>query len=162
MRVVRIIETPAFARLTDRWRGLSQREQWLVGTAGVLLAFAILIFGVVQPLQASRAQSLADIRTYDTLMARVRAAGTLGAPSVPQRPGPAVSIVTQSAAQYSVTVQAEAVPGGARATVADAPYDAVVNWLADIARTSALVATRVEIRRTATPGRVAVTAEFQG
>lgn len=162
MRVVRIIETPAFVRVADWWNGLSRREQWLVGTLGVLLALAILIYGVVKPLQASRAQSLADIRTYDTLMARVRAAGTLGAPAVAQRPGPAVSILTQSAAQFSVTVQAEPIPGGARATVADAPYDAVVNWLADIARTSALVATRVEIRRTATPGRVTVAAEFQG
>ncbi len=162
MRGVRIVETPAFVRLADWWRGLTRREQWLVGILGVLLALAILIFGVVKPLQASRAQSLADIRTYDVLMTRIRAAGSLGAPAVPQRPGPAVSIVTQSAAQFNVTVQAEAVPGGARATVADASYDAVVNWLADVARTSALVATRIEIRRTATPGRVAVTAEFQG
>ena len=102
MRVIRIIELPALdaalLRLSDWWHGLTRREQLLVGTLGVLLAVAILVYGVIKPLQASRAQSLADIRTYETLNARINAAGTLGAPAgPPPRTGAPADILTQSA-----------------------------------------------------------------
>ncbi len=163
MRVIRIVEMPAIdaarVRFVTWWEGLSPRERVLVGILATLLALAVLVFGVVRPLQAARAQALADIRTYETLNARILAAGTLG-PQVPQRTGPAIGILTQSAAGFGLTVQVEAVPGGARATIADAPYDAVMNWLADVARTSNLRATRVGLARTAAPGRVTGVVEF--
>ncbi|URW74582.1 type II secretion system protein M [Sphingomonas donggukensis] len=167
MKIVRIIELPAleaaWLRLATWWSGLSRREQWLVGTLGVLLALAILVYGVVKPLQASRAQSLADIRTYETLSARVRAAGNLGpAPGPAPRTGSPVEMLTQSAAAYGLTVQVEATPSGVRATVADADYASVMNWMADVARTTGLTATQVDLRRGAAIGRVAAMIEYRG
>ena len=161
MRAVRIVEASVLARVRDWWNGLSDRERWLVGTLGVLLALAVLAYGVVKPLQAARAQALADIRTYETLNARLRAAGTLG-PRVPQRTGPAISVVQQSAAGFGLAPQLEQTATGARATLTDAPYDAVMNWMADVARSSAVAATRVELARGSAPGRVNAMVEFTG
>ena len=165
MRLIRIIERPAIDAALSRagawWNGLSPRERVLVGTLGALLALAVLVYGVVKPLQAIRADALADIRTYETLNARVRAAGTLGQAGPPPRTGPAASVVTASASTVGLTVTAEAVPGGVRASVNDAGYDAVLGWLADLGRTSSLSVTRVDLRKTATPGRVNAIVEFR-
>lgn len=161
MRVIRIVEHPAYARLTDWWAGLTRRERVLVGTLGVLLALAILVFGIVKPLQASRAGSLADIRTYETLTARIRAAPALGPPAgPPPRSGAPADILTQSAQGYALQPQLEATPNGVRATLAEAGYDSVVNWMADVARTSSLRATRVDIRRLIQPGRVSAQIDY--
>ena len=121
-------EHVVIVRTIDWWSGLTTRERVLVGTLGALLTLAVLVFGVIKPLQASRAQSLADIRTYETLNARINATDTLGAPAgPPPRTGAPLDILTQSAQSFGLQVQVEATPTGLRATVADAPYDAVVN-----------------------------------
>ncbi|WP_326525697.1 type II secretion system protein GspM [Sphingomonas sp.] len=161
MRVIRIVEHPAYARAGDWWHGLSRRERILVGTLGVLLALAILVFGIVKPLQASRAASLADIRTHETLMARIRAAPALGPPAgPPPRTGAPADILQQSAQSFALQPQLEATPNGIRATLPDVGYDGVVNWMADVARTSSLRATRVDVRRLSTPGRVSAQVEY--
>lgn len=166
MKVTRIVELPAFEaawlRARTWWDGLSSREKVLVGTLGVLLALAILVYGVVKPLQAARADAMADIRTYETLNARIRAAGTLGPPAgPPPRTGAPVDMLTQSAAGFGITPQVEATPAGVRATVADGDYAAVVNWMADVARTTPLTATRVDLRRLGTAGRVWAQVEYR-
>jgi len=164
MRIIRIVEHPTIERIRVWWTGLTPRERVLLGTLGTLLMLAILIYGVVKPLQTSRAESLADIRTYETLMARVNAAPALGPQATGPQPrtGSPAEILAQSAATYGVQMQAEATPTGIRVTVADAPYDAVVNWMADIARTSTLAATRVDIQKRPTPGRVFAQIEYRG
>ncbi len=159
---MRVTEHVVVIRTLDWWTGLTPRERVLVGTLGTLLALAILIFGIVKPLQASRAQSLADIRTYETLDARINAADALGPPTgPPPRIGAPGDILTQSAQAFGLQVQVEATPTGVRATVADAPYDAVVNWMADVARTSSLAATRVDLQKRPAPGRVFAQVEYR-
>lgn len=163
MTVLRLADSPIVVRLTAWWAGLTRREQVMVGGLCIVLAALVLVFGVVKPLQAARAQALADIRTYDTLKARVRAAGTLGtAPGPAPRTGAPADVVTASANSFNLTAQTEPTPGGVRATIAEGGYDAVMNWLADIARTSSLSVTRVDIRKRPAPGMVSATVEFRG
>ena len=52
------------------WAGLSLQERVLVGVLATLLGLAVLIYGVVKPLQAARADAIADIRGFETLNAR--------------------------------------------------------------------------------------------
>lgn len=159
---MRIVDHVVIVRTTDWWSGLSPRERILVGTLGTMLAIAILIYGIIQPLQASRAQSIADIRTYETLNARINAADSLGPPTgPPPRTGAPGDILTQSAQGFGLQVQVEATPGGVRATVPDAAYDSVVNWMADVARTSSLTATRVDLQKRGAPGRVFAQVEYR-
>lgn len=153
---------PYLSRLSAWWDGLSMRERVLVGTLGAILAAVLLTYGVVKPLQAARAQAFADIRTYETLNARLRAAGSELKAAAPQRTGPPAEVVSQSASGFGFAVQATPVPAGAgvAVTATGVPYDAAVSWIADVERSTPLRAARVMFTRTA-PGRVDVTASFQ-
>jgi general secretion pathway protein M len=152
----------ALIRLDAWWIGLSSRERWLVGTMATLLVLVVLVYGVVKPLQAARADALADIRTYETLTARIRAAGTLTANRAPRREGPAASVVSGSAGTFGLVVSPTAIPGGVRVAVADASYDSLLAWLSDLSATSNLRVRRVSIQRRPAPGRVTATLDFAG
>ncbi len=152
----------ALLRLSQWWNGLAPRERVLVGTLGVLLGGLVLVFGIVKPLQGARADAIADIRSHETLAARVRAAGTLVAPGTQPKlsEGPPIEAAqtAASAAGLSVTLT----PGGAGATgqVAEASYEAVVGWIAAVERTTVLRARRVEMTKGSAPGRVSANVEF--
>jgi general secretion pathway protein M len=70
--------------------------------------------------------------------------------------------VTSSASALGLTVAVQPVAGGVRVTIAQGSYDAVMNWLADLARTSTLAATSVDLQRGGAPGQVTATVEFRG
>ena len=149
----------AIARFEGWWSTLSQRERVLRTVLGLLLAGAGLIYGVVKPLQAARAEARADIRTYETLSARIRAAGKLEA-QVPRRAGSPVEIVQASAQAQSLSVAVEAADGGVRATVSEGQYDRVLNWISDVSRTSSLGVTSARIVRRSDPGMVEAVVSF--
>jgi general secretion pathway protein M len=144
------------------WGGLSPRERVLVGTLGAIVGALILVFGIVQPLQSARADAIADIRSHETLAARVRAAGTLVAPGTqPQlRTGSPIEAAQAAAGEAGLNVTLA--PGGAGATgqVAEASYEAVVGWIAAVERTTVLRARRVEMTKGGAPGRVSASVEF--
>ncbi|MBD8678172.1 type II secretion system protein GspM [Sphingomonas sp. CFBP 13720] len=150
----------ALARFDTWWQGLSQRERVLVGTLAALLAGVVLVYGVVKPVQASRAQARADIRQAETLMARIRAAGRLETAPPVQAAGPPQTIVATAATAAGLQPTLAATGGGVTATLVDAPYPAVVTWLNDVARTSTLGVRRVTLQRGSASGRVNGTVEF--
>lgn len=150
----------ALLRLDNWWSGLSRRERILVSVLGTLLIFAALVFGVIKPLQAARADALADIRTYETLSARVRAAGTLTTTRTQRRQGPPAQVASSSATSLGLVVTPEAIPGGIRVTIADASYDTLMAWLADLGASSDLRIRRVSIQRRPTAGRVSASVDF--
>lgn len=166
MSVVRIVRMPALEAALLRtglwWSGLTSRERWLVGGLGGLLAALILVFGIVKPLQTARAQALADIRTYETLAARVRAAGVLapGAARAQLRAGPPAQAAEAAAREAGLAVTVTPGETGPTAQVAEAPYEAVVGWIADVERTTTLRVRRVELRKGGAPGRVAASVTF--
>lgn len=144
----------------DAWWGArSRREQAMLGVLAALILGVVLVYGVIKPLQASRAAAIADIRTYETYNARLRAAGTV-AQSKPARTGPPMQMVSDSAIAQGLAANAEPLPDGVRATVADGSYDSVVAWLSDVGATTPLRIRRVAIERRPTPGRVSATVDF--
>ena len=150
----------ALLRFDAWWSGLSRREQFLVGGLGVLLGLVVLVFGIVKPLQAVRAEAVANIRTYETLSARIRAAGTLTTVRGPRRQGPPAQVATSSAAAFGLAAAPEAIPGGVRVQLSDASYDSLMAWLADLSATSELRVRRVSIERRPTSGRVSASVDF--
>ncbi|HEX8302623.1 type II secretion system protein GspM [Sphingomonas sp.] len=151
----------ALIRFDAWWGGLSRRERILIATMSTLLAAVVLVFGVIKPLQSARAAAISDIRTYETLNARILAAGTLTR-AAPRRQGAPVKIAGDAAVALRLAVTPEGIPGGARVTVADANYDTLIAWLADLAATSDLRARRISIQRRPQPGRVSAVVEFAG
>lgn len=163
MKIIRIRSSgieAALARFDGWWSARTPRERVMLTVLAVFLAVLVLVFGVVKPLQAARAQALADIRTYETLNARLRAAGTLTATPRPRRSAAPIEAVRESAAAQGLSPAVEVVAGGVRATVADGGYDAVMAWIADAGATTPLRVTIVSIRRLGAPGRVSATVDF--
>lgn len=164
--IIRIIQRSgldsAIARFDAWWNGRSPRERILFSVMAVLIGGVVLLYGIVMPLQNARAKAFADIRTYETLNARIRAAGGLQ----PQGPRPQARVgrpdqaVIASGATLGVTPTVEPVTGGVRATVADASYDSVMSWLADVGATTKLKVKRVSMKRLAAPGRISATVDF--
>jgi general secretion pathway protein M len=150
----------ALIRFDAWWSGLTRREQMLVSVLGTLLALTVLVYGVVKPLQAARAQALADIRTYETLDARIRAAGALAPVRTPRRQGPPAQVIAGSAATFGLVVAPEATPAGARVSIDDASYETLMAWLADLSASSDLRVRRLSIERRAAAGRVSATLDF--
>ncbi|OAN57250.1 type II secretion system protein GspM [Sphingomonas sp. TDK1] len=142
------------------WQGRSARERMMLAGLGLFLGAMVLIYGVVKPIQGARAAALADIRTYETLNARIRAAGSLSSAKPQRRTGAPEAIATQSAGAFGVALTTAPIPGGVRATVADASYESLVHWLADVTTTSDLRVRRVTLQRLGAPGHVSGTVEF--
>lgn len=142
------------------WSGLSRRERWLVGSMATLFALVVLVYGVVKPLQSARAAAIADIRTYETLTARVRAAGTLTTARAPQREGLPVRIAADSASAVGLAVTPEAIAGGARVTVPDTSYETLTAWFSDLSATSNLRVRRLSIERKPVAGRVSASVDL--
>lgn len=166
MSAIRITRSPTLdawgAKIGSWWSGLSPRERWLVGSLGGIVGALALVFLVVQPLQAARADALADIRTYETLTARVRAAGTLVTKgSQPQQRSGAPAEAAQAAAgEAGITVTVVPGAAGLTAQITEAPYEAVVGWISNVERTTPLRARKVELRKGAGAGRVSASVEF--
>lgn len=152
----------ARARAAAWWDGLAPRERLLIGVLGAILAVVILTYAVIKPLQAARAQAFADIRTYETLNARLRAAGPNLKAATPQRAGPPAEVVGQSASALGFQVQANPAPAGAgvSVTAAAVPYDSAIAWIADVERTTPLRPVQVRLTR-ASAGRVDIAASFE-
>ena len=149
------------ARARSWWNGLSSREQVLIGVLGAVAVIAALLMLVVKPLQAARAQALADIRTYETLSAGLNAGGA--APAGPVRSGPVAQILTTTAAGFGLTVQrVEPEAGRTRVVMDGVPYDAVMRWLADLETGGGVTLAEVRIDRGAAAGQVNVQAVVQG
>lgn len=151
----------ALARFDGWWQGLTTRERVLVGTLTVLLAGVVLVYGVVKPVQAARAQARADIRQAETLMARVRAAGRLESAAPTAAAGPPQTVIASAATTAGLQPVLADTNGGVTATLTDAPYPAVVTWLSSVASTSKINVRRVTMQRGSTSGRVNATVEFQ-
>lgn len=147
-------------RSDNWWQARSPRERTLLTVLAVLLGAIVLVYGVVKPIQAARAAALADIRTYETLNARIRAAGTLSPVKPQRRTGTPDAIANQSAAAFGVALTTAPSAGGTQATIADVNYDSLVHWLADVTTTSDLRVRRITIQRLAAPGHVSAQVEL--
>ena len=143
------------------WAARSRREQILLGVLGAVALLAALLLLVVKPLQAARGEALADIRTYQTLAGRLRAAGPPVAGRPALRTGQPSAIVAATAAEAGLLPAATTPAGsGVTVTLADAPYDAVLRWVAATEATSALRLRTLSIDPGRGPGLVMVRAEF--
>ena len=159
MKPITLARAPALeaakARLRGFWSARSTRERAMLAGLGVLLGGVVLFYGVDQPLRAMRARAFADIHTYEVLNARLRAAGRLEL-----RQGGPVAVVSQTAQRFGVAVDVRAAESGVHASVADASYDAVMQWLAAVGASGRVRIQHATIVRAATPGRVSASVEF--
>jgi general secretion pathway protein M len=158
MRLIRIVRTPAvesaIARFDAWWNARSQRERVMLSVLAAILAVLTLVFGIIGPLQNARAHAIADIRTYETINARLRAAGPLGPRTGPARTGSPSIVISESAASFGLSPRVESAAGGFNAILTDVPYESVVSWLGDLGATARLRVRRVSLQRGGAAGHV--------
>lgn len=127
-------------RIASWWQGLSRRERWMVGVAGVL-ALAVLVWLLGRPAYAAFTNLEADHRAAIEREGRVAAKVKLLA----QRPAsPAAATandgvamdqyLTQSAGEIGLTLDRNEARGQGQATIAIATAKAPVlaDWLASL------------------------------
>jgi general secretion pathway protein M len=141
------------------WSERSPRERVLIGVAAALALLVATMTLIVRPLQSARAQALADIRTYETLNARIRAAGP-GLTGARRREGPPQAVLAASAAEFGLAVRPGAGAGIVRVVLPDAPFDSLVRWIAEVERSSDLRVRRISIEQNGAPGRVIAAMSF--
>ena len=126
-------------RLQNWWAGLSQRERWLVGVAG-LLALGVVLWGLGRPAVAAfidlENQHRAAIEREGRVAAKVRL--------LAQRPARPVAVaadavaidqyLAQSAGEIGLTLDRNEARGSGQATIAIATAKAPVltDWLASL------------------------------
>lgn len=143
----------ALRRAGDWWNERSERERLLVGGMLATALVALLVVTVIAPLRAMRSDALADIRNASLLEAQLRAGRPGSAGRI--RRGSAQAIVTESAAAAKLAVQSVTAEGGdTRVVLSDAPFEQVLQWVADIERTSRLRVIEANIAHKGAPGLV--------
>lgn len=141
---------PVRSQVAAWWEGLAPRERLLVGTLGVVAAVALLV-SVIAPLRAARQEAQTAIRVHEALQIGLRAGGGGGV----QRAGDPVAVLSASAPQFGLTLsEVAAEGGGARAALAEARFEDVLRWIADVERSSALRIASIDVQRGGAPGLV--------
>lgn len=148
---------PYWHRAYGWWSERSLREQILLGTLVAIGILGLLLIAL-SPIREARQDALSDIRDANLLEARLRNGGGSLARAGEFRRGTPSAIVTNSVAAAQLQVQQMDDQGGAvRVVLADAPFDAVITWAADIEASSNLRVRSAEIVRQGAPGFVSAT-----
>lgn len=141
------------------WGERSPREQLLLGGLAALAMVALLLVLIIRPLASERARAAADIRSYELLAMRLRAAAP-GLAATGAEKGPPAAIVSRNAAALGLTVErVEPESGRLRVAFADAPFEAVVRFVATIEQTSNLRVSEARVDRSSN-GSGGVSASF--
>ena len=151
------------------WYGsLQPRDQRVVAIGGIVLAFIILIGGILMPLQSavSNAARGTDTRRDDLAWMRVnapevRALGGQLAADTGEAPVVLVDRVGREAGLASALrgTQPNAT-GGVRVQLEAAPFDTLVTWLDTLDRRYGLAIESITVDRTPAPGMVNASISF--
>ena len=145
---------PALTAIATRLAALNPRERLLLGVGAAVIAGAVLILGIWQPLRARNAAELARIARYDRMLTTL---AQLPDSAVPvSDPRPIATILAQAAAAQGLVILRLDTPKPETATLTlqDAPFETLVLWIDRLNRDSGLSVSSATIRRAETAGTV--------
>ena len=150
----RISALPAMSASRAWFGQRSAREQLLLIGLGALAMGAFLLMLVWSPLAAQRDAALSQIEQYDTLLARVHAAGPELKRSTPTSGAEATS-VADSAATHGLLIR-RIEPDGELTRIAfeDAHFLQLIDWIASIQADGLARVTAIQMDRRPAPGTV--------
>ncbi|HEV7233850.1 MAG TPA: type II secretion system protein GspM [Sphingorhabdus sp.] len=152
-------------RLRNWFTGLSRREQWLVGAAGALTAFVLLVFGIILPGMATIDRAAVEHDEAVQRRGRIEATVEAALSRKPAVPGGTVTdielVVTQAAAEegFDIVKSPSATPGQVSFRIDQARSPALLAWLSRLEAQGAGV--RTITLRGAPNGGVIVDAQLQ-
>lgn len=132
---------------------LNPRERHLIISGGLLLATSAFWIFLIAPAVVTKAESFAAIRKADAIADLLATATSKPAPTT--RRQPLRNVLTQRAKNAGLSVR-QLDPSGATLSVAldDAPYAAVVGWMAELTEKDRLRISSVEMGRRTAAGLV--------
>ena len=153
---------PAFAGGLIRdgrtwWEARAPREQALLLCLAAVLIVAAAIGGFVKPLQTVRAEARSDIRLYDSLSVRLRAAGPdLDAQTTrAARTGSVQAIVSTTAGELALEIrQIEQRGAVTNVTLDTVDFTRLMRWLERLDREAGITVSSARIERQTLPGAV--------
>lgn len=135
-------------------RDLTNREKGLLGLAMLLTVVSAAWMLIVMPMMTARAASLTEIRKADAIADLL--VTTVGEQTRPVARQPLQTIITQRAKAADLTIRRlDPSENAMSVTLDDAPYSAVIGWMAALTAQEGLRIASVEIGRRTTPGIVA-------
>ena len=143
---------------------LTRREQWLLGTAGVLTALVVAIFGILMPILSTIDQARLDHE--DAVQRRGRIIASVDAAQ--QQTGPRSTatadidmLITQSAAEkgFDLVKSGNGAPGQISFRIDQARAPALLSWLTELEGQN--VAVRAVTLRPGANSTVTVDAQLQ-
>lgn len=138
------------------------REQVLLSAGLALAVIWGLYAGLWQPLQAREATLLAQIDRHNTAIAMLQAAPAAPATTVATDTRPVPVIITDTAADFALTIRRLEPEGdGARVVLDEVVFDNTILWLDRLDQTHGLRVTAIEIGRRPAPGIVTATLTLQ-
>ncbi|MGB7408143.1 MAG: type II secretion system protein GspM [Pontixanthobacter sp.] len=148
---------PYWHRSRDWWYERSPRERILLGVLAALGVIALIVL-LLLPIRQAREDALDTIRDANFIEARLRSGDPALARTGQFRSGTPSAIVTDSVAAAQLQVQQVSAEGtGVRVVLADAPFDAVMLWVADVESSSNLRVRSAQIDGQPAPGIVSAT-----
>lgn len=157
-------ENRTIASLPGRWwSGRSVRERLLLGGLLAAATAYLVVVGAAQPMLAARDEAVASIARSDAALARLAA---LPEPGDRQEDGasdiPVTVVVTRTANELGLTIRRiEPEGAGARLSIENADFNAVVTWIAELEIENGLRVVAVEMDRRPDPGIVNATLSVQ-
>lgn len=159
---MRPIGLPPFAEGLIRdgrtwWEARALREQALLLCLATTLVLAAFIGGFVTPLQAVRAEARSEIRLYDSLAIRLRAAGPeLNAQATrAARTGSVQAIASSTAGELALSIrQIEQQGAVTNVTLSAVDFTRLMRWLDRLDQEAGITVTSARIERQTLPGVV--------
>lgn len=139
------------------WEARAPREQALLLGLATVLVLAAAIGGFVKPLEAVRAEARADIRLYDSLTVRLRAAGPdLNAQATRLAGTGTVQVIASTTAGELALPIRQIEQRGAMTNVilSEVDFTRLMRWLDQLDRESGITVTSARIERQTLPGVV--------
>ncbi len=149
------------ANLKRRYAGLQPREQRMVRLGAVAVGLLLLVGGVLMPLQAAVSTALkrAETRRADLEWMRVNAPEIQAAGATPmldsaEAPVVVVDRVGRESGLGGAMKGTQPSGNGVRVQLGDAPFDALITWIAALDQRYGLAIESITIDRADRPGVV--------
>jgi general secretion pathway protein M len=147
--------------------GLQQREQRVVAIGGVVVAFLVLVLGILLPLQSAVSNAVKrnqtereDLAWMQVNAPEIRAAGNQLPADTAEAPVVLVDRVGREAGLGSALRGTQPNGTGVRVQLEAAPFDTMVNWLATLDERYGFAIESITVDRAARPGVVNASITF--
>ena len=149
------------SKLQTWYSGLQEREQRMVAIGGIVVAFLVLVVGILMPLHSAVSTAVSrnetkrdDLEWMQENASEIRAAGNQLPVATGEAPVVLVDRVGRESGLASALRGTQPSGTGVRVQLEAAPFDTMIAWLATLDEHYGLSIESITVDRTVRPGTV--------